>query len=280
LNEPTDEEHIRVIAWYEKAEKAIRKIDPEHILYWDGNTFAADFSYFGDPLPNSVYAIHDYSNYGFPDNETYIGSSGQLAHLQKSYDRKVEYHQRVSVPIWNGEFGPVYASPSDGDDWEDINSHRYHLLKDQLDIYKRSNIGWSIWLYKDIGFQGMVYASPESPYIERFSEFLKKKKRLAADEWGADASLVKDIFDPLEHWLLKETPAFAKRYPPTWQPTKHVGRLVRNILLSEELYTEYAEHFRGLNLEDLDALAASFKFENSVQREGLNKVLTAHANAQ
>lgn len=38
LNEPTDEEHTRVLEWYERVEKAIRKIDPDHILYWDGNT--------------------------------------------------------------------------------------------------------------------------------------------------------------------------------------------------------------------------------------------------
>lgn len=31
------------------------------------STFGADFSRFGDPLPNTVYACHDYSKYGFPN---------------------------------------------------------------------------------------------------------------------------------------------------------------------------------------------------------------------
>lgn len=57
-----------------------------------------------------------------------------------------------------------------------------------------------------------------------------------------------------------------------------VGRLLRNILLSEELIPEYASHFQSLSLEELDELAASFKFENCVQREGLNKVLRDHAH--
>jgi hypothetical protein len=57
-----------------------------------------------------------------------------------------------------------------------------------------------------------------------------------------------------------------------------VGRLLRNILLSEELTPEYASYFQGLSLEELDELAASFKFENCVQREGLNKVLRDHAH--
>lgn len=39
------------------------------------------------------------------------------------------------VPVWNGEFGPVYASAFRGDkDPEKINSPRYQILKDQLEV--------------------------------------------------------------------------------------------------------------------------------------------------
>ena len=58
-----------------------------------------------------------------------------------------------------------------------------------------------------------------------------------------------------------------------WNVTTHVGRVLRNILLSEELYPEYAAHFEGLSFEELDELAASFKFENCVQRQGLNDAI-------
>jgi hypothetical protein len=33
LNEPTDSEHTRLIAFYQRVEKAIRAIDPHHILF-------------------------------------------------------------------------------------------------------------------------------------------------------------------------------------------------------------------------------------------------------
>jgi hypothetical protein len=277
LNEPTDEEHVRVLAWYDKCEKAIRKIDPDHVLFWDGNTWAADFSHFKDPLPNSVYSIHDYSNYGFPDGERYKATPEQVAKMNRSFERKCEYQKGINGPIWNGEFGPVYANPSDGPEWETINSERYHVLKDQLTIYSKARISWSIWLYKDIGFQGMVHTDPTGAYMTRFADFLAKKKRLCADEWGADTKAVKHIFDPLQEWILKEVPNFKNRYPPMWTPTHHVGRVVRNILLSEELYPEYADHFKDLTLDQLDELAASFKFENCVQRQGLNEVLREHA---
>jgi hypothetical protein len=55
--------------------------------------------------------------------------------------------------IWNGEFGPVYAS-DDVSNHAKINSQRYNLIGQQLSIYKKDQISWSIWLYKDIGFQG------------------------------------------------------------------------------------------------------------------------------
>ncbi|KAG8699555.1 hypothetical protein FRC09_006548 [Ceratobasidium sp. 395] len=237
LNEPTDEEHTRVLDWYARAEKAIHAVDPDH-----------------------------------------IGTPEQKEKLESSFKRKIGYHEKIGGHIWNGEFGPVYASPADGSDWEKINERRYHVLKDQLELYDLHNISWSIWLYKDIGFQGMVYTSPQSPYITRLGPFLAKKKRLAADSWGADTSAVQSVFDPIEEWLTKEAPHIAHRYPPTWRVRKHAGRLVRNILLSEELTPEYASYFDGLSLQELDDMAASFKFENCVQRAGLNKVLRDHSH--
>lgn len=124
----------------------------------------------------------------------------------------------------------MYANPTDGADWEDINADRYQLLKDQLNLYKADKISWSIWLYKDIGFQGMVYviiflrprlsgvswlnqgllahpfrhAGRDTPYICHFRDFLTKKKKLAADKWGADVRAVANIFDPLVEWLRSE----------------------------------------------------------------------------
>lgn len=66
--------------------------------------------------------------------------------------------RRALTTVWttilSGEWGPVYASPEDGEQWESINGVRYGVLKDQLALYEERKISWSIWLYKDIGFQG------------------------------------------------------------------------------------------------------------------------------
>lgn len=61
LNEPCDPEHVRLPAFYERLEKALRKVDPNHILFLDGNTFAIEWKGFDKVLPNCVYALHDYA---------------------------------------------------------------------------------------------------------------------------------------------------------------------------------------------------------------------------
>lgn len=141
---------------------AIRRIDPDHILFLDGNTFASDFSHFDvektcKKWDNVVYSVHDYSNYGFPmSRELYNGSEDHKARVKRSYQKKVQWMKDNNLPIWNGEWGPVYARPEyDGEDTEKINTARIHLLEDQLKIYDEDRIPWSIWLFKDVsGFQG------------------------------------------------------------------------------------------------------------------------------
>lgn len=196
------------------------------------------------------------------------------------------------MPIWNGEWGPVYANASDGKNYEEINETRYAVLRTQLDIYHRAKASWSIWLYKDIGFQGMVYIDENTPYMKLLKPFLEKKKvctslgvrlssrlkcfrqRLAADAWGCDDTPVRDLFAPLNKFMEDATNgSITERYPPMWRANKHISRLVRNCLMSEELCPEYASYFKDLSFDRLDEIAKSFSYENCKQRTRLNEYL-------
>ncbi|KAJ3548611.1 hypothetical protein NM688_g5269 [Phlebia brevispora] len=146
----------------------------------------------------------------------------------------------------------------------------------------QDHLSWSIWLYKDIGFQGMVYVSPDTPYMQLFTKsgFLEKKFRLAVDAWGADDKAVRHIYDPIVEFIKKEVPneEHQQLYPyPVWRVEERVSRLARNILLGEMMVMEWADHMKGMNETQLDELAKSFSFENCMKRSGLNKVLTEHA---
>ncbi|EPT02267.1 hypothetical protein FOMPIDRAFT_127526 [Fomitopsis schrenkii] len=284
LNEPTDPYHTRVVDFYDRVYTTIRAIDPHHALFFDGNTFASDFSHFGDAhkrWDNCAYSIHDYSLFGFPSSpEKYVGSETQQRRLRRSYEKKREWMDQRGLCVWNGEWGPVYARKQyEGELTESINEERYHVLKDQLNIYNKDRLSWSIWTYKDIGFQGMVYVNLDTPYMTLFKDFLAQKHRLAIDAWGADDTHVRPVYQPLIDLVQKEIPVEHQNlYPfPVWKMSDRVGRLARNILVSEFLVRPWAEHFRGKSFEEIDAIAKSFSFENCLHREGLNTILTDNA---
>lgn len=127
----------------------------------------------------------------------------------------------------------------------------------------------------------MVFISPETPYMTRFADFLAKKHRLAVDAWGADDAAVRDVYQPLQDHILEEIPErFRNIYPaPVWKHSERVTRISRNILISEFLVKEWAEHFVGLDEAALDALAASFRYSNCLKRDELNSILTENAAA-
>ncbi|KIM87823.1 glycoside hydrolase family 5 protein [Piloderma croceum F 1598] len=284
LNEPTDPSHTGVVQFYDRIYHAIRDIDPHHAIFLDGNTFASDFSHFGDyheKWENTAYSIHDYSLFGFPQSPPFVGSEEQHRRMQRSYEKKREWMDERGLCVWNGEWGPVYARREyDGDKTDEINEVRYRVLKAQLGIYNKDRLSWAIWLYKDIGFQGMVYVPQETAYRTLFKDFLAKKHRLAVDAWGADTSKVQHIYQPLIDHLTQEIPEeFRQLYPfPVWKMSDRVGRLARNILVTEYLVQEWAEHFRGKSEKEIDAIAQSFKFENCLHREELNKILQENAS--
>ncbi|RFU29525.1 hypothetical protein B7463_g6814, partial [Scytalidium lignicola] len=278
INEPCDPKHVRLPAFYKRLEAAVRKVDPDHILWLDGNTFAMEFKGFDEVLPNCVYALHDYSMMGFPTGRPYKGTEKEKEILAKQFERKSEWQRTHKVPIWNGEFGPVYANPKYEPNADQINQDRYNLLGQQMRIYDEAKIPWTIWLYKDIGLQGMVHTSPESPWNRLIAPFLEKKKRLQLDSWGKYPSQeVEAVMKPLLEWIDKVSPTAKDLYPSNWDLQRHLDRAVLQTFLSDSLQMEFAERFKGKSIEELDELARSFHFDNCVQRAGLNKIMSEHA---
>ena len=109
--------------------------------------------------------------------------------VEQTFLKRSEYSRRTGTPVYVGEFGPLYS----GDETTD--AQRRQILSDQLDIYDEYSAGWALWTYKDVGRQGLVTLAPRSPYLERFGEFIAKKDRLAADQWGTDGEALRKSAD-------------------------------------------------------------------------------------
>jgi endoglucanase len=274
INEPSDPSGEVLPVFYDRLERAIRAIDPRHVLFLDGNKYSTDFSFLErrtEPLPNTVYTAHDYALPGITSATEYPGTTrGEYfdrSVVEKTFLRRTEYMRRTGTPIWIGEFGPVYSADRSQDAW------RYQLLRDQLEIYREHGASWALWTYKDIGLQGLVYATADSPYRRLIAPAVETKGRLGIDSWGGSDAGVRAIIDPIDAVFDADFPDYA---PWPWGRQPHVAVLVRHILLAEPLAEKFGELFRGVSPERARELASSFRFDNTVERTGLSEVLRRH----
>jgi endoglucanase len=255
LNEPADETREVVGPFYQRLVAAIREIDQDHPIYLDGNTYATEFDVFPEPFENAVYTLHDYVPAGLGRSNEYDRGAAEQKFLQRS-----EYARATGTPILVGEFGPIYT----GDPEQD--RLRRRILEDQLDLYRRYGAGWALWMYKDLGRQGLVSVREDTPYRRRFDDFVAQKERLGVDQWGSDGEGVREVTRPVQELVAREAPHFD---PYPWGRFDWVRTLLLNITLAQPLATEYAERFRGLDDTELNALADSFSFSQCSVRETL-----------
>ncbi|WP_084039903.1 glycoside hydrolase family 5 protein [Demequina sp. NBRC 110053] len=268
INEPADAHGDSIGPFYRRLEAAIRSVDPDHILFLDGNRYSTQFDQLGDPLPNCVYTAHDYALPGFVDGGPYPGTSrGQHVDrdvVEQTFLTRTAYMRETGTPIWVGEFGPVYTGDARRDD------ERFQLLEDQLGIYRRHEASWALWTYKDIGLQGLVSARPDSGYLTRIRPVLEKKARLGVDSWGSTDAQVRDVLDPIEDLFEREFPEFA---PYPWGAKRWIHGHVRHVMLAEAMVDEFARAFAGVTPDEAESLAQDFSLERCQVRTRLARIL-------
>jgi endoglucanase len=230
---------------------------------------------FTEPLPNTVYTAHDYVMAGldphghYPDelDGRYPGSAkGDVFTkdtIHEQFLRRTAFMRERGLPIWIGEFGPLYnGTPQQAEE-------RYQLLHDQLDIYRDYQASWALWLYKDIGLQGVVFAAADSPYMVLLEGFLAKKPRLGADSWGGTNEHIRDVINPLDTAWPR-----VPRLQPLPLGRAEVGRAA----------AAPHPHFRGTDTgirravprpypTEARELAGSFRWELCTRRTGLEQTL-------
>jgi len=268
MNEPNDPIGDALIPVTRRLYDAVRAVDPDHLVFVDGNHYASSFSLFTEPWPGVVYDTHDYAWCGMFGGGPYPGLTENVwcdqPWLETHFLKKTAFMHEHGAPVWVGEFGPIYTED------DELNATRYRLARDQIDLFERYGASWAIWTYKDIGLQGLVYAAPDSPYIQTLGDSLQKKQRLGSDSWGGGDADLSDLLTVIDETLSRE---FPDRSALPWDARAQNRRLVRSILFAEALTPEVAARFAGFDEQGIDNLMRSFAFENCVKREGLARVL-------
>ncbi len=271
INEPADDKGHRLVALHDRISQEIRKVDPRHVLFLDGNRYAQDFDAFGEPGDNTVYALHQYPLPGSARGGEYPGTSDGVRYdkdaVARQFEERTAYMRAHDVPIWVGEFGPVYARDTR------IDAMRRQLLVDQLEIYAQAGASWSLWTYKDIGVQGLVRASSDSAWMTRTAPVRAKKERLGVDSWGMTGDGVADLVRPIVARMASELPGYD---PYPFGLERHVELLVRSILLAEPLADEFADALADADDAELVELGASFALRACERDEELCAVVTSN----
>jgi endoglucanase len=269
INEPADPTREKVFPYYKRLYEAVRKVDPNHIMFIEGNSYSTEFDIFTEIWDDAVYTNHDYADPGFIDGGDYPGySRGRYVDkdtLENTFHKRSEFMLRHNVPIWVGEFGPVYTGIPEKDEM------RYQVVKDQLAYYDKYKVSWCIWLYKDLGLQAVISQDENTPYMKLLGDFLKKKNYLGSDAWGSTDENIRQVISPIEELFEKEFPEYD---PYPFGQKSQIALLVRHILIAEALVPEYCNLFKDLTNEELTALAESFNFKNYKKRERLENILS------
>jgi len=269
INEPADPTGEMVVPFFQRLRDAVRKIDPAHILFIEGNTYARDFDGFDPTWKNVVYSNHDYAGPGFISGGPYPGETGGRYYdskvVEADFLKKSQFMIANGLPIWVGEFGPVYTGDAQKDEM------RYRLLKDQLAIYDKHGASWCIWLYRDLGLQALVYQPETTAWMRLTKPMREKKQRLGADSWGGVETGIREVMEPVDAMLDREFP----NYDPYPNGAKREARLlIRHILIAEALLSEYGKPFESLSEDQVVDLAESFNLDKAKRRTRLEAILS------
>ncbi|PWT94656.1 MAG: glycosyl hydrolase family 5 [Bacteroidetes bacterium] len=155
---------------YKKIVKAVREVDPNHLVFLGGAQWDSDFSIFGSPFdPKAVYTFHKY----------WTATTQDV--IQSYLDFRTKFH----VPIYCGETG------ENKDEW--VSEFRMLLEK--------NNVGWHYWPYKKLeNVAGIVtFKMPQG--FQDFIDFAESDRATFEEIRKARPAAVESIKKALDGFL-------------------------------------------------------------------------------
>ncbi|MCW5220347.1 glycoside hydrolase family 5 protein [Verminephrobacter aporrectodeae subsp. tuberculatae] len=273
-------------AVYRRTVDAIRKIDPRHIIFLEGDRYAQQFAGLDAPFAdNLVYSSHNYTAAGFgpgrypgvidlPGPRTAGPEHWDLARQERGFleHEGSRFSARHQVPLWVGEFGSVYNGPAN-----EV-PDRLRAMDDQLGLFERHGAHWTTWTYKDVGVMGLVTLDPASEYLQRVGHFIRKKLALGTDDWmqWMPPTLVKEAVDRLAGQVCEVIgdASIDRRYAKAC-----FSQSALCFLTGALLQRSYAKLFQQLKENDIDRVLSSFARQRCLVNAPLEGLVRKHAAA-
>lgn len=276
LNEPNAPSIQMLNDLYNEWIAAIREVDPDHIVFLEGNNFSRDFAGLEvDFKDNIVFSSHNYTIVTHRAR-MYPGWIGDLyvdrSFMERTFLEVSRWLIEQDHPAWVGEFGALFDGPVN--QWSNSDAARLKALADQLDIFNAYDQHWTIWTYKDVGVQGLAVSDPNCEYMRRIRPILALKRRLGTDAWlareegwlvGRVRALVEDAMAMVDDFSLDRQ------------------RIVRGLVergifsyFANQLAPLYVNCFADLTANEIrEMMTEAFAFSHCVIRQRLVEVIEA-----
>jgi aryl-phospho-beta-D-glucosidase BglC (GH1 family) len=260
---------------YRRIVKAVRSVDPDHIIILEGDNFSSRFDGLEAPFAdNLLYSSHNYNSAGFGPGAYpgKIGGSQWDCEMQEKVflsHQGTQFARTHNVPLWVGEFGSPYNGSLD-----EV-QYRMQALDDQLGVLGKYGAHWTTWTYKDIGVMGWVMLDPESPYMKIVKDLLEYKRLLNTDFWmkWLPNTPAKTLIHNLTHEIAETL------NDPLIGATAVENYLTQNTMagfIGGLMQYPYARLFSGMSEYELDEILSSFAFKNCTPHPGLHEVMIKH----
>jgi endoglucanase len=253
---------------YREVVEAVRAVDPEHIIFLEGDYFSSRFAGLEDPFAdNLVYSSHNYSQFGFGPGK-YPSETWNIEAQREVFDHHEgsRFTRQHNVPLWVGEFGAAYNGPA-----EEI-PDRLRAMEDQLEVFNQAGAHWTTWTYKDIHVMGVVQLAADSAYVRAIRPVLDAKTALATDFWMGWVAPT-----PAKQAVYTLADQIAALLPPPGVEQKANHTYLSQHLLSGYtaalLQPAYAQCFAGMSEEKLDDVLSSFALNNCRPHLALGEIL-------
>jgi len=268
MNEPEAHNPSWLNHYYRRVTEAIRKIDPDHILFLEGNHYSQKFNELDPPFDdNTVYSSHLYVEPGlqlaeYPGQVEGVDFNRDC--IEQIYNERTAFMRTHGVPHFFGEFGCIYSVP-------DLEESRLRVMADMIAVAESYGDHWTIWSYKDIGKMGLVVLNPDSEWMQRTKPVREIKSALRCDSWIERHT--SEIDDPILD-IANLTRSVAKdRSPDLVGLEENLYFSVCDGLLSQMLQPTFAEQFRGMGESEIEDMMQSFAFKHCIQRTELEELI-------
>lgn len=265
INEPDAEEVGHLNRLYRELTAAIRAVDPDHIIFLEGNRTSQEFETLDPPFDdNTVYSSHNYveATFAAPYPGLIGGERYDRARLEQDYRTRASFMLRHGVPSWVGEFGSVYGDSA-------LTASHLRVVDDMIAIIEAHGHHWTHWTYKDIGLMGLVCVAPDSAWMQRTAPVRRAKTALRCDWWVERApSAVDRRLDEIVELAIEAADTLNGE-----ELRVRLAEAVQETVLSQALLPAFAAQFRGVGEAEIEALMQSFALARCRPHPGLEELM-------